>query len=144
MFTGIVREVGRVEEAQVEAGGELHVEVVPWGPTMERAREAVSAALEGLAVREACRRLTDADLGRLGSLVEQMRLLVDHPAELTRLGRHPYLIAATASPRATSLMMNRFLRLIAPPSFVLPPMPRRSGARSPVSFTPATPEVSNS
>ena len=48
---------------------------------------AVRAALEGLAVREACQRLTDADLEVLGSLVEQMRLLVDHPAELTRLGR---------------------------------------------------------
>jgi Copper amine oxidase, enzyme domain len=31
----------------VEAGGELHVEVVPWGPDMERAREAVNAVLEG-------------------------------------------------------------------------------------------------
>jgi DNA-binding GntR family transcriptional regulator len=48
---------------------------------------AVRAALEGLAAREACRRLTEADLEALGNLVEQMRLLVDHPAELTRLGR---------------------------------------------------------
>jgi DNA-binding GntR family transcriptional regulator len=47
---------------------------------------AVRAALESLAAREACQRLTDADLDVLESLVEQMRLLVDHPAELTRLG----------------------------------------------------------
>jgi hypothetical protein len=37
----------------VEAGGELHVEVVPWGPSAEDAREAVSAALERPAVRAA-------------------------------------------------------------------------------------------
>ncbi|MDF2691786.1 MAG: hypothetical protein K0S65_169, partial [Labilithrix sp.] len=30
----------------MERGGELHVEVVPWGPAPERAREAVTAALE--------------------------------------------------------------------------------------------------
>jgi hypothetical protein len=48
----LASEVGRVEEAQVEAG-ELHVEVVPWGPSIERAREAVSAALERPAVAAA-------------------------------------------------------------------------------------------
>jgi DNA-binding GntR family transcriptional regulator len=47
---------------------------------------AVRAALEGLAVREACQRLTEADLEALERLVEQMQLLVDHPAEMTRLG----------------------------------------------------------
>ena len=36
-----------------------------------------------LAERAACRRLTEADPEMLESLVEQMRLLVDHPAELT-------------------------------------------------------------
>ncbi|HZA84940.1 MAG TPA: GntR family transcriptional regulator, partial [Actinomycetes bacterium] len=61
---------------------------------------AVRAALEGLAVREACRRLTDTDLEALGRLVEQMRLLVDHPAELTRLGGELHArIAAVAGNR---------------------------------------------
>jgi hypothetical protein len=36
----------------MERGGELHVEVVPWGPAPERAREAVTAALEHPAVAD--------------------------------------------------------------------------------------------
>ncbi|HJW63580.1 MAG TPA: GntR family transcriptional regulator [Actinomycetes bacterium] len=70
------------------------VEQLPTGGTVVRRLDlqdmrelyAVRAALEGLAVREACQRLTWADLEALEGLVERMRLLVDHPAELTRLG----------------------------------------------------------
>jgi hypothetical protein len=36
----------------MESGGELHVEVIPWGPSTERAHDAVSAALERPAVAE--------------------------------------------------------------------------------------------
>jgi DNA-binding GntR family transcriptional regulator len=67
---------------------------------------AVRAALEGLAAREACRRLTEADLEALGNLVEQMRLLVDHPAELTRLGRefHARIAAISGNRRCEQLL----------------------------------------
>jgi DNA-binding GntR family transcriptional regulator len=67
---------------------------------------AVRAALEGLAAREACRRLTEADLEALGNLVEQMRLLVDHPAELTRLGRefHARIAAIAGNRRCEQLL----------------------------------------
>jgi DNA-binding GntR family transcriptional regulator len=67
---------------------------------------AVRAALEGLAVREACRRLTGADLEALGRLVEQMRLLVDHPAELTRLGGefHASIAAIAGNRRCQQLL----------------------------------------
>ena len=66
----------------------------------------VRAALEGLAAREACRRLTEADLEALGNLVEQMRLLVDHPAELTRLGRefHARIAAIAGNQRCEQLL----------------------------------------
>jgi DNA-binding GntR family transcriptional regulator len=67
---------------------------------------AVRAALEGLAVREACRRLTEADLAALGELVERMRLLVDHPAELTRLGGefHARIAAIAGNRRCQQLL----------------------------------------
>jgi DNA-binding GntR family transcriptional regulator len=67
---------------------------------------AVRAALEGLAAREACRRLTEADLEALGNLVEQMRLLVDHPAELTRLGGefHARIAAIAGNRRCEQLL----------------------------------------
>jgi DNA-binding GntR family transcriptional regulator len=67
---------------------------------------AVRAALEGLAAREACRRLTEADLEVLERLVEQMRLLVDHPAELTRLGGefHARIAAAAGNRRCEQLL----------------------------------------
>jgi DNA-binding GntR family transcriptional regulator len=69
---------------------------------------AVRAALEGLAAREACRRLTEADLEALGNLVEQMRLLVDHPAELTRLGRELHArIAAIAGNRRCEQLLRQ-------------------------------------
>jgi DNA-binding GntR family transcriptional regulator len=66
----------------------------------------VRAALEGLAVREACRRLGEADLEALGRLVEQMRLLVDHPAELTRLGGefHARIAAIAGNRRCEQLL----------------------------------------
>jgi len=66
----------------------------------------VRAALEGLAVREACRRLGEADLEALGRLVEQMRLLVDHPAELTRLGEefHARIAAIAGNRRCEQLL----------------------------------------
>jgi DNA-binding GntR family transcriptional regulator len=67
---------------------------------------AVRSVLEGLAAREACRRLTEADLEALGNLVEQMRLLVDHPAELTRLGRefHARIAAIAGNRRCEQLL----------------------------------------
>ncbi len=67
---------------------------------------AVRAALEGLAAREASRRLTKADLEALERLVEQMRLLVDHPAELTRLGGefHARIAAAAGNRRCEQLL----------------------------------------
>ena len=67
---------------------------------------AVRAALEGLAAREACRRLTEADLEALGRLVEQMRLLVDHPAELARLGGefHARIAAIAGNRRCEQLL----------------------------------------
>jgi DNA-binding GntR family transcriptional regulator len=67
---------------------------------------AVRAALEGLAVREACRRLTEGDLEALERLVEQMRLLVDHPAELTRLGGefHARIAAIAGNRRCEQLL----------------------------------------
>ena len=67
---------------------------------------AVRAALEGLAAREACRRLTKADLEALGNLVERMRLLVDHPAELTRLGGefHARIAAIAGNRRCEQLL----------------------------------------
>lgn len=67
---------------------------------------AVRAALEGLAVREACRRLTDADLEELGDLVGRMRLLVDHPTELTRLGGefHARVAAVAGNRRCQQLL----------------------------------------
>jgi DNA-binding GntR family transcriptional regulator len=92
------------------------VEQLPTGGTLVRRLDlqdmrelyAVRAALEGLAVREACRRLTDADLGRLGDLVEQMRLLVDHPAELTRLGGEFHAgIAAIAGNRRCEQLLRQ-------------------------------------
>jgi DNA-binding GntR family transcriptional regulator len=66
----------------------------------------VRAALEGLAVREACRRLGEVDLEALGRLVEQMRLLVDHPAELTRLGEefHARIAAIAGNRRCEQLL----------------------------------------
>jgi DNA-binding GntR family transcriptional regulator len=67
---------------------------------------AVRAALEGLAAREAAQRLTEADLEALERLVEQMRLLVDHPAELTRLGGefHARIAAAAGNRRCEQLL----------------------------------------
>jgi DNA-binding GntR family transcriptional regulator len=67
---------------------------------------AVRAALEGLTAREACRRLTEADLEALGNLVERMRLLVDHPAELTRLGGefHARIAAVAGNRRCEQLL----------------------------------------
>jgi DNA-binding GntR family transcriptional regulator len=67
---------------------------------------AVRAALEGLAAREACRRLTGPDLEALERLVEQSRLLVDHPAELTRLGRefHARIAAIAGNRRCEQLL----------------------------------------
>jgi DNA-binding GntR family transcriptional regulator len=67
---------------------------------------AVRAALEGLAAREACRRLTESDLEGLGNLVERMRLLVDHPAELTRLGGefHARIAAIARNRRCEQLL----------------------------------------
>jgi DNA-binding GntR family transcriptional regulator len=67
---------------------------------------AVRAALEGLAAREASRRLTEADLEALERLVEQMRLLVDHPAELTRLGGefHARIAAVAGNRRCEQLL----------------------------------------
>jgi DNA-binding GntR family transcriptional regulator len=67
---------------------------------------AVRAALEGLAAREACQRLTEADLDELGRLVEQMRLLVDHPPELTRLGGefHARIAAIAGNRRCEQLL----------------------------------------
>ena len=92
------------------------VEQLPTGGTLVRRLDlqdmrelyAVRAALEGLAVREACQRLTDADLGRLGDLVERMRLLVDHPAELTRLGGEFHAgIAAIAGNRRCEQLLRQ-------------------------------------
>ena len=69
---------------------------------------AVRAVLEGLAAREACRRLTEADLEALGNLVERMRLLVDHPAELTRLsGEFHARIAAVAGNRRCEQLLRQ-------------------------------------
>jgi DNA-binding GntR family transcriptional regulator len=67
---------------------------------------AVRAALEGLAVREACQRLTGADQDALGRLVEQMQLLVDHPAELARLGGefHARIAAIAGNRRCEQLL----------------------------------------
>jgi DNA-binding GntR family transcriptional regulator len=67
---------------------------------------AVRAALEGLAARAACQRLTGADLEALGGLVERMRLLVDHPAELTRLGGefHARIAAIAGNRRCEQLL----------------------------------------
>jgi DNA-binding GntR family transcriptional regulator len=48
---------------------------------------AVRAALEGLLVREACDRLTESDQAEMAALLDQMRLLVDHPGDLLRVGR---------------------------------------------------------
>jgi DNA-binding GntR family transcriptional regulator len=69
---------------------------------------AVRAALEGLAVREACGRLTDADLEGLERLVEQMQLLIDHPAEMTRLGGEFHAgIAAIAGNRRCQQLLRQ-------------------------------------
>jgi DNA-binding GntR family transcriptional regulator len=90
------------------------VEQLPTGGTVVRRLDlqdmrelyAVRAALEGLAVREACQRLTEADLEALEGLVERMRLLVDHPAELTRLGGefHARIAAIAGNRRCEQLL----------------------------------------
>ena len=90
------------------------VEQLPTGGTVVRRLDlqdmrelyAVRAALEGLAVREACHRLTGADLKALEGLVERMRLLVDHPAELTRLGGefHARIAAIAGNRRCEQLL----------------------------------------
>jgi DNA-binding GntR family transcriptional regulator len=90
------------------------VEQLPTGGTVVRRLDlqdmrelyAVRAALEGLAVREACQRLTGADLEALEGLVERMRLLVDHPAELTRLGGefHARIAAIAGNRRCEQLL----------------------------------------
>lgn len=46
----------------------------------------VRAVLEGVIAREACERATEADIGALGEIIERMRLLVEHAAEVFRLG----------------------------------------------------------
>jgi DNA-binding GntR family transcriptional regulator len=67
---------------------------------------AVRAVLEGLAVREACERLTDADVADLEGLVGQMELLVDYPAEMMRLGGefHARIAAVSGNRRCEQLL----------------------------------------
>jgi len=67
---------------------------------------AVRAALEGLAVREACGRLTDADVADLERLVGQMELLVEYPAETMRLGGefHARIAAIAGNRRCEQLL----------------------------------------
>ncbi len=67
---------------------------------------AVRAALEGLLVREACDRLTATDRAEMAALLDQMRLLVDHPGDLLRLGRqfHDRFARASGNRRCQQLL----------------------------------------
>ena len=88
---------------QKSTGGLL---VSPLDPQDMRELYAVRAALEGLLAREASDRVTSIDEVALAELLEQMRLLVDHPRDLARLGRqfHDRLAQASGNRRGQQLL----------------------------------------
>ena len=81
---------------QLPTGG---VVVAPLDPEQMRDLYVVRAALEGVAAREACGRLTADDVRELEGLVGQMSRLVDYPDEMLRLGNafHDRVLAAAGN-----------------------------------------------
>ena len=92
---------------QLPTGG---VVVAPLDPEEMRDLYEVRSVLEGVVAREACDRLTDADLAELEALVDQMSRLVDYPAEMLRLGNafHARLLSAAGNRYAEQML--RLLR----------------------------------
>jgi DNA-binding GntR family transcriptional regulator len=88
---------------QLPTGGMV---VAPLDAEDMRELYVVRAALEGIVAREACARLTDADLADLDALIDQMARLLDYPAEMLRLGQqfHATLLAASANRRCGQLL----------------------------------------
>lgn len=66
----------------------------------------VRSVLEGLAAREACRRLTDADGARLTELVRRMERMHDYEDEVLRLGKefHSVIEGIAGNSRCTALI----------------------------------------
>lgn len=82
------------------------VVVAPLDPDEMRQLYVVRSALEGVAAREACARVTDADLTALDALVDQMSRLLDYPAEMLRLGQafHARLLEVAGNPHLEQLL----------------------------------------
>jgi len=80
--------------------------VTPLDPEDMRELYAVRASLEGLLAREAAERLSPADHDELAELLDQMRLLVDHPRDLLRLGRqfHDRIARVSGNRRAQHVL----------------------------------------
>ncbi len=81
---------------QLPTGG---VVVASLDPGQMRDLYVVRAALEGVAAREACPKLTADDVRELEALVDQMSRLVDYPDEMLRLGNafHDRVLAAAGN-----------------------------------------------
>jgi DNA-binding GntR family transcriptional regulator len=68
---------------QLPTGGMV---VSPMDPQEMRHLYEVRSALEGVVARQACEAMTDAAVGELERIVDQMSRLVDYPDEMLRLG----------------------------------------------------------
>ena len=103
---------------QLSTGGMV---VAPLDAEDMRELYVVRAALEGIVAREACARLTGADLADLDALIDQMGRLLDYPAEMLRLGQrfHANLLVASGNRRCEQLLrqlgghLNRYQTITA-------------------------------
>ena len=88
---------------QLPTGGMV---VAPLDPDEMRDLYEVRSVLEGVVARQACERLTDADITELSALVDQMSRLVDYPAEMLRLGNafHAHLLAVARNRYAEQVL----------------------------------------
>jgi DNA-binding GntR family transcriptional regulator len=88
---------------QLPTGGMV---VAPLDPEDMRDLYEVRAALEGVVARQACARLTDADVTELETVVDRMSRLVDYPDEMLRLGQsfHGRLLAISRNQHAAQLL----------------------------------------
>lgn len=106
------------------------VVVAPLDPDEMRELYVVRSALEGVAAREACARVTPADVTALEALVDQMSRLLDYPAEMLRLGQafHARLLEVAANRHLEQLLRRLHGHLERYQSVTATIDPRRSQA----------------
>lgn len=84
--------------------------VAPLDPEDVRGIYDVRALLEGQLARDACTRLTDADLARLDEQIARMSLLRDHDDEVVKIGREFHGVIERAGGNRWCLLLLQQIR----------------------------------